>query len=348
MVNKENSNQFINFNPYQECVQFIVKTSYCLIDGGESQFIDFIHLEQLLQTQKGEINFKDIVKEFDFALGIPLARQYLSFLMFKDFYQLYCSLVKEVKKILIHNAKKGINNINQIPSSTVKCSRALMFIEQIEKDINLDFNLDYIFLEINKIIFSKIALRKEDLFAPLTYWQEDTINAGFYLILNKLETVANAYFYFLNLKDEKFRFNLILLKENLMSYTTDETYDKSIFLAKLLKVIIINHEKIKQEIQVNEKFFENQVFIDRLGHQLSRKNEDSLNIKTLQKKMFEQNSNKVSFNDLIDEEIHNLNQSISKENITRARLEMRLNDTEYPLSVAYREYVKSTLQFLEE
>ncbi|WGL58758.1 hypothetical protein QEJ31_09495 [Pigmentibacter sp. JX0631] len=348
MVNKENPNQFINFNPYQECLQFIVKTSYCLIDGGESQFIDFIHLEQTQQKNRGDIAYKEIIKEFDFALGIPLARQYTSFLMFKDFYNQYCALLKEIKKILIHNAKKGINNINEIPSATVKCSRALMFIEQIEKEINLDFNLDYIFLEINKIIFSNLALRKEDLFAPLTYWQEDTINAGFYLILNKLETIANAYFYFLNLKDEKFRFNLILLKENLMNYSTDETYEKSIFLAKLLKIIVLNHEKAKQEIQVNEKFYENQVFIERLGHQLSRKNEDSLNIKSLQKKMTEQNSNKISFNDLIDEEIHNLNQAISKENITRARLEMRLNDTEYPLSVAYREYVKSTLQFLEE
>ena len=58
--------------------------------------------------------------------------------------------------------------------------------------------------------------------------------------------------------------------------------------------------------------------------------------------------NNICLNELIDEEIHNINNSISKDNITRARLEIRLNDTEYPLSVAFREYIKSALQYLEE
>jgi hypothetical protein len=116
----------------------------------------------------------------------------------------------------------------------------------------------------------------------------------------------------------------------------------------LLKIIIINQEKTKSEINFNDKFYENQLFIERLGFHLSRKNEEIMNIKNLQKRMLEQNSNIISFSDLIDEEIHNLNHSINKESITRARLEMRLNDTEYPLSVAYREYIRSALQYLEE
>ncbi len=348
MVNKENLNQFTNLTPYQECVLFIVKSSYCLIDGGESQFIDFIHLDTIQQNQQKEIDYRKAVKEFDFTLGIPLARQYLSYLMFRYFNNLYTILHKEVKKILILNAKKGINTINQIPTSTVKCSRALMLMEQIDKDINIELNLDYIFNEINKIIHSKIALRKEDLFAPLTYWQEDSIKIGFYSLLNRLETIANAYFYYLNIKDEKFRFNLILIKENLLELSIDDIYEKSLFTAKLLKIIVINQEKIKPELNFNDKFYENQLFIERLGFHLSRKNEEIINIKNLQKKMLEQNSNSISFSDLIDEEIHNLNHSINKESITRARLEMRLNDTEYPLSVAYREYIKSALQYLEE
>lgn len=329
-------------------MRFIVKTSYCLIDGGEAQFIDFIHLDSNQQTQQLEIDFKKAVYDFDFTLGIPLARQYLSYLMFKDFNELYISLQREIKKILVYNARKRINSINQIPSATVKCTRALMLIEQIEKDVNIELNLDYIFSEINKIIHSKLALRKEDLFAPLPFWQEDAIKIGFYTLINRLETIANAYFYYLNFKDEKFRFNLILLKENLLELPIEEVYEKAIFTAKLLKLIIINQLKTKSEQETTAKYFENQIFIERLGYQLSRKNEDLVNIKYLQRKMHEQMSHQLSFSDLIDEEIHNFNQSINKDNITRARLEMRLNDTEYPLSVAYREYVKSALQYLEE
>ncbi len=348
MVNKENLNQFTNLTPYQECVLFIVKSSYCLIDGGESQFIDFIHLDSIQENQQKEIDYRKVVREFDFTLGIPLARQYLSYLMFKYFRDLHFVLQKEIKKILILNAKKGINAINQIPTSTVKCSRALMLMEQMEKDINIELNLDYIFNEINKIIHSNLALKKEDLFAPLTYWQEDGIKIGFYSLLNRLETIANAYFYYLNIKDEKFRFNLILIKENLLELPIEDIYEKCLFTAKLLKIIIINQEKTKSEINFNDKFYENQLFIERLGFHLSRKNEEIMNIKNLQKRMLEQNSNIISFSDLIDEEIHNLNHSINKESITRARLEMRLNDTEYPLSVAYREYIRSALQYLEE
>ena len=61
---------------------------------------------------------------------------------------------------------KGINAINQIPTSTVKCSWALMLMEQMEKDINIELNLDYIFNEINKIIHSNLA-KKRRFFAPL-------------------------------------------------------------------------------------------------------------------------------------------------------------------------------------
>ena len=46
---------------------------------------------------------------------------------------------------------------------------------------------------------------------------------------------------------------------------------KCLFTAKLLKIIIINQEKTKSEINFNDKFYENQLFIERLGFHLSKK-----------------------------------------------------------------------------
>ena len=286
MVNSENLNKSINqsvkVSPYLDCLHFITKVSYSLIDGGESQFIDFIHAESIDQDKSLQNTVKKIILEFDFSLGIPLARQYLSYLLFKDFHHIYNEINKEIKSILILNAKKGINTINQIPSSTVKCSRALMLLEQVEKDINIELNLDYVFAEVEKIALSNLAIRKENLFAPLTFWQEDSIKLGFYSLLNKLEAIANSYFYFLSLKDEKFKLNLLSIKESLLDTELDEIYNNSLFLSKLLHLIIKNQENHKSEIDFENRYYENKIFIERLSQQLSRKNESIENIKKIE------------------------------------------------------------------
>jgi hypothetical protein len=352
VVNSENLNNSINHSvkvsPYLSCLNFIVKASYNLIDGGESQFIDFIHAKSIKPDDSNLNLIRKLIEEFDFSLGVPLARQYLSYLLFKDFSQTYIELNKEIKSILILNAKKGINTINQIPSSTVKCSRALILLEQIEKDINIDINLDYVFAEVEKIALSNLSLIKDNLFAPLTFWQEDSIKFGFYSLLNKLEALSNSYFYFLNVKDENFKLNLLSIKESILDNDINDIYNKSIFLSKLVNLIIKNQVNHKNEINFENKYYENILFIERLSYQLSRKNESIENIKYLKEKLQNHMENNICLNELIDEEIHNINNSISKDNITRARLEIRLNDTEYPLSVAYREYIKSALQYLEE
>ena len=55
---------------------------------------------------------------------------------------------------------------------------------------------------------------------------------------------------------------------------------------------------------------------------------------------------KIKLSAVLDEEIHGLACTVSavlKENIVTARLELRMNDDAYPLSVVYREFIKNLL-----
>ncbi len=352
MVNSENLikslNQPIKASPYLGCLKFIAQASFCLIEAGESRFIDFIHAEDIIQETFNENKALEIISGFDFSLGSPIARQILIYLMLKDFHYFSNYLLKEMKSILIQNAKKGINTINQIPSSTVKASRSLMLIARMEKEFdNYDY-IDNLFTEITKKVLIKKPLKKEELYAPLTFWEEDSIKNNFYTLLNRLEGATNAYFYFLSLKDEKIKLNILSIKEILLEKPVQEIYDQFIFISKLIHLIIKNQENHKKTIHHESKKFENKVFIERLGLQLSKRNEGIDEIKNLQLKMNNLIDGDIYFNELIDEEIHTIHSAISKDNITMARLEMRLNDTEYPLSVAYREHITVVLQHLEE
>jgi hypothetical protein len=352
VVNSENLikslNQPVKASPYLDCLKFIAKASFCLIEEGESQFIDFIHAESITQETIKENKALELISQFDFCIGSPVARQLLTYLMLKDFHHFSNYLLKEMKGILILNAKRGINSINQIPSSTVKASRSLILIDRMEKELDNYNHIDTLFTEISKKVSIQKPLKKEDLYAPLKFWEEDSIKNNFYTLLNRLEGATNAYFYFLSLKDEKIKLNILSIKETLLESTSQEIYNKSIFISKLIHLIIKNQENHKKVLTSETKMFENKVFIERLGIQLSKRNEGIEEIKNLQLKMNNLINSDIHFNELIDEEIHTIHSAISKENITRARLEMRLNDTEYPLSVAYREYITIVLQHLED
>ncbi len=352
MVNSENLikslNQTVKPSPYLDCLKFIAQASFCLIESGESRFIDFIHAENITQETFKENRSLEIISWFDFSLGSPIARQLLIYLMLKDFHHFSNHLLKEMKCILILNAKRGINTINQIPSSTVKASRSLMLISRMEKEFDNYDHIDSLFEEITKKVLIKKPLKKEELYAPLTFWEEDSIKNNFYTLLNSLEGATNAYFYYLSLKDEKIKLNILSIKETLLEKPIQEIYNQSIFISKLIHLIIKNQENHKKIIIHESKKFENKIFIERLGFQLSKRNEGIEEIKNLQLKMNNLIDSDIHFNELIDEEIHTIHNAISKDNITRARLEMRLNDTEYPLSVAYREHITVVLQHLED
>ena len=351
MVNSENLikslNQAVKPSPYLDCLKFITKASFCLIEGGESQFIDFIHAESIPQESFKENKAIEIISKFDFSVGSPIARQLLTLLMLKDFHSFSNYLLKEMKDILILSAKRGLNSINQIPSSTVKASRSLALINRMEKELDNYIHIDKLFtVLLNKVSIQR-PLKKEEIYAPLTFWEEDSFKNYFYSLLNRLEASTNAYFYFLSLKDEKIKLNILSIKESILESTTQEVYNSSIFISKLIHLIIKNQENHKKPLSIETKKFENKLFIERLGFQLSKRNEGIEEIKNLQIKMNNLIDSNIYFNELIDEEIHILHNAISKDNITRARLEMRLNDTEYPLSVAYREYITTVLQLLE-
>lgn len=349
MVNSENLikslNPLVRVNPYSECLNFIANASFCLIEAGESQFIDYIHAEEMSkEININEIKMMGLITEFDFALGSPVARQIFVYNMFKDFHIFSDYLTKKIKNILNLSAKRGINIINQIPSSTVRAIRSLMLIKSMERNVDDYVNIDDVFSEISKKIFLRKPLKKEYFIAPLKFWEEDYIKNIFYIMINQLESVINSFFYYLSIKDDKIRLNINSIKDMLLQDSVHEIYIKSVFVAKLINLIIKNYENKNKNITNENKEFENKIFLERLGFQLSRRNEKIEEIKILQLKMRNIMNNDICFNELIDEEIHTIHCKIAKESITLARLEMRLNDTEYPLSVAYRDYITNALQ----
>ncbi|APJ02824.1 hypothetical protein AXG55_02365 [Silvanigrella aquatica] len=301
-------------------------------------------LNEVLEEKKA----LELITQFDFYLGSPTARQLLSYFMLKDFNQNCIYLTQEVKRILILNAKRCLNIINEVPSSTTKATRALMLIERMEKDTDNFKHLDNLFLSLTNKVRHKIPLKKEDLSARLSFWEEDSLKNYFYILINKLETIANGFFYETNLKDEKIKTNILSIKEDFLKCHCQEIYNKVIFISKLINLIIKNHEKFPKVTEIHSKKHENTIFIERLACQLSKRYEGIEEIKKMQVKMHELLDKDIHFSEMMDDEIHNIHNAISKENITHARLEIRLNDTEYPLSVAYREHIRVVLQHLEE
>jgi hypothetical protein len=353
VVNKENLNKALiqigkSTLPFEETLAFIGKAAHKFIQCGESQFIDFIHSEELIKEPFNEQKAQELIYQFDFAVGSPVARQLLSYLMLKEFNTYNQYIVNCIKYFLISNAKKGLNIINQLPSSTVKASRSLMLIEKIEKENNHSLFFEDLFIELVASITKQNHLKKEDLNAPLAFWDEDTIKNIFYSLINILEVSTHSFLYFIGTKDEKIRTKILAIKENFLEKNVTEIFHECYFILKLLQIMLKNQENFKKTFINESHQFENEIYIERLGIQLSRRNEGILEIQSLQQKMKNLLNTDIIFKDLFDEEIHSIHSTISKESITRSRLEIRLNDTEYPLSVAYRDYITTALQHLED
>ncbi|MBX9704217.1 MAG: hypothetical protein K2X39_08700 [Silvanigrellaceae bacterium] len=106
---------------------------------------------------------------------------------------------------------------------------------------------------------------------------------------------------------------------------------------------ILQHSLVSQDRQ--NTLYENMIFIKRLAFYLEKMNENSNEIQALTDKLFIYvRKNAILCHELLDEEIHGLHPLISRENITKAKLEIRLNDIDYPLSVAHRNWTLQTLQ----
>ena len=85
---------------------------------------------------------------------------------------------------------------------------------------------------------------------------------------------------------------------------------------------------------------ENTFYIEGLKKQLIRTGEVPYEVDKLAEALFRYTTQHlVAGSDVIDDEMLKCNPSINRESITRARLDLRLKDTEYPLSVAHKDWI---------
>lgn len=86
--------------------------------------------------------------------------------------------------------------------------------------------------------------------------------------------------------------------------------------------------------------FENYLYIDRLGLQLRALGENADEVAKLAEGLFQYViQNTVPCSEVLEDEIIPLNPCINRETLVRARLELRLNDRHFPLSVAHKEWI---------
>ncbi|WP_130606077.1 hypothetical protein [Fluviispira sanaruensis] len=352
MVNNENSfiliNQEITTLPYLECIKFIVKASYGLIENGESQFIDFIHANELITNNIQYNQIDNLIEQFDFYQGTPVARQFLAISMLTNLYYEANEIIDKIKKNLIEKTKINLNRISDKPSLPLKISRAFSLLENKKKLQAEILPYEEIMNQFLNRLEKQKNSKKEELNAPLNFWEEESIRKSFYQIISFIECSLYSFSYITNMKDNKIISSLISIKEDIFASSIREIYNKTHFILRLIKLILKNNKNIEKSEENLNKEQENSSYTNRLSIQLSKLNENISEIKKLEQKMIELNTSHIKFREMIDEEIHSLNISISKENIVKARLEMRLNDDEYPLSVAFRTHITKLLQYLEE
>lgn len=91
-------------------------------------------------------------------------------------------------------------------------------------------------------------------------------------------------------------------------------------------------------------YLENYVYTERLRAQLVALGEKFEEAQKLTASLFSYATrNQVACTEIIDNEAANFNPSISRDIVVRARMEVRLNDINFPLSVAHREWIFKTI-----
>lgn len=87
------------------------------------------------------------------------------------------------------------------------------------------------------------------------------------------------------------------------------------------------------------------VYVERIGVQLLALGEDTDSIVRLKNALYDYAlKSRVPCLEMLDEEVQRLSTQIRKESLTRARLEVRLNDFDFPLSVAHKDWVLGLVQ----
>lgn len=348
MVNSENSIILSSHDgkwlPQLECYKFITNSATCLVNSGDSLFIDFIPSKEISYHNIHEHDLMTYIQCFDFALGSPTSRQFLAMNYLKSLYYEVKGVIQQIHKKVIQRTKINLNQMAATPTASTKATRTLLMLEQIPK-----IEAEYYFYEnlqtqLIETISNSRATSKEELQAPLTLWQEESIRILFFKIINNFESAMLSYSYFIDINENKIIKAIQSVKEDILEKKLSDIYNKIYNSLKISHLLLINNKK---STYPNSKETENQYFTERLCFQLSKLNQNPNCIENLRTKLLENNNPKNNFQEMIDEEIHSLNLAINKDTISKARLEMRLNDSEYPLSVVYRQFVMEMLQQLE-
>jgi hypothetical protein len=92
----------------------------------------------------------------------------------------------------------------------------------------------------------------------------------------------------------------------------------------------------------NSRFLEaeNYAYVQCLARHLLIAGETPRDVEKIAESLYEYaQNNATAASELIDEEILKLNTNIKRESLTRSRLEVRLNDRSYPLSVSHKDWI---------
>ncbi len=333
--------------PYLECSRLIANISLALAKSGETQFVSFVDLHEILATQFDKEVFLRGMTEFDFILGSPTGRQILSILILNKLYLEVKNIFLLTKQDLQRKLRLLINTVDADPPSSKKLIRLLSLADFDITPANkvLFLGLNQKLKNLEEALQVKEGSSKALFYAPLKYLEENYIRKIMYDLCFNFDSVLlfiNQKFFskeYLHILDE-----LFFLKENIISEKIDLTYDN--FL-RLIQEVFIFIEKNDQptSFKLGHNYdYENMIYGRRFVVQLAKLGEDVIEVKKLEEKLKVYCSEyKIRLSEIKNEEFQHLANNISAENIAKARLELRLNDEEYPLSVAYREVVKGML-----
>ena len=252
------------------------------------------------------------------------------YLEVKNLHQLACQEIQRELKLLI-------NTIDADPPRSERLVRKSMLmkvdIDTECKEILLSLNIQ---LEnFNELITKKIEISKVFFNAPLKYFEEYNIIKISLELYSYLESITLS----LDKSDVIF-----FLKTDVIENNIDLIYTKFIEVIKNILVVFESAENTFKYKATHSDEQENRIYVRRLQAQLIKLGENVTEVKKLETKLIQFSlENKIKVKELIDDEIHVLVHSILKQNIVVARMELRLNDDAWPLSVPYREFIRNLL-----
>lgn len=333
--------------PYDECIRMVSNIALMLSKNGLTQFIPFVTLHEHFSSHFDKNALLIAIDDFDFTLGASTGKHVLSVFMLNKIYLELKNAADVVRKEIQRNLKFYINTVDRDPPVTQKLSRKLLMmktdIDPDCKSLFLSFNLQL--KSFHDCLLANTNVSKSLFVAPLKYFEEYSVSKIFLELSYYLESIVLSLHFeersydYRNLVSE-----LLLLKEIIIDGNINIIYEKFFSLIEQSYLFIEELKNSFRLTQLHSIEIENKIYIKCFLNQLVKLGEQVTEVKNLEPKLhlFSSEHN-VRISTILDEEIHKLTNSMSMQNIANARLELRLNDDAYPLSVNYREFIKSLI-----